>query len=338
MINPEKILKKITLKLIGPFLKKKISKINKPEWKNFKKVLIFRLDNKLGNAILLLPLIQSIKKSLPDVKIDILYSATYSQIFEGHPDIDSIIQYEQQHLLKIPFRYIGFIRKLRKNKYDVIFSSTNSNSFSVSQALFASLLKSNLTIGFDWKDSSELYSVVVKGNTQVHYSQAQVDLWRYFDSIANAENPKIYFAKQTTDKFHDNKILFWFGATGNKIIPKQLFEDIIEFFKINGLTYQLAAGPHDEHLLSLYPSIKKKDVIFMKGTIKQTTIFFNQYKIIIIPDTGPMHLAVAQGIPTVQVFVNSNLVWYAYQGENIFLINKTLDSEKLKNFILNCFK
>ena len=338
MINPEKILKKITLKLLAPFLKKKISTHSKPDWKRFKRVLIFRLDNKLGNAILLLPLIQSIKKSVPDIKIDVMYSVMYTQIFEDHPDINEIIHYKQQHLLKLPTRYIGFIKKIRKQKYDVIFSSTNSNSFSVSQALFANLLKSEFTIGFDWKESAELYSAVVKGNTQVHYSQAQVDLWRYFDINAEPQPPKIYFVQQGIGSSKTNQILFWIGATGNKILPQKLFEDIIQFFKSNDLLYQLAAGPHDEHLLNFYSSVQKNDVIFMKGSIKDTALFFNQYNMIFIPDTGPMHLAVAIGMPSVQVFVNSNPVWYAYKGEKVFLINKHLDSESLKIFTRNWFK
>jgi ADP-heptose:LPS heptosyltransferase len=337
MINPEKILKKITLKLLGPFLKKKISKNSKPDWRKFKRVLIFRLDNKLGNAILLLPLIQSIKKSLPGIKIDVMYSVTYSEIFEDHPDINKIIPYKQHYLLKIPTRYIGFIKKLRRIKYDVIFSSTNSNSFSVSQAFFANLLKSEFTIGFDWKDSAVLYSAVVCGNTKVHYSQAQVDLWRYFDENAKPQSPKIYFAQQNIGNQEIDKILFWFGATGNKILPGQLFKDIIKFFNKNNLLFQLAAGPHDEHLLNLYSSVQKKDVIFMQGSIKDTAIFFNQYKMIFIPDTGPMHLTIALGLPTVQIFVNSNPVWYAYRGDNVFLINKNLDSEQLKNFTENWF-
>ena len=48
-----------------------------------------------------------------------------------------------------------------------------------------------------------------------------------------------------------------------------------------------------------------------------------------------MHLAIALGIPTVQVFVNSDPVWYAYKGENMFLINQKIDINELLNFIKN---
>ena len=67
MISPEKILKKTTLKLISPFFRKKTNHFKAEDWKSFKRVMVFRLDNKLGNAILLLPLIQSIKRSNPGI-------------------------------------------------------------------------------------------------------------------------------------------------------------------------------------------------------------------------------------------------------------------------------
>jgi len=335
MISPEKILKKVTLKLISPFFRKISTQFNKNNWKNFKRVLVFRLDNKLGNAILLLPLIQSIKSSSPKIQIDVLYSSNYFQIFDNHPDINSTIIYDQKYLLKNPLRYLPFIKQLRRNKYDIIFSSTNSNSFSVSQALFAGLLKSEFTIGFDWKESATIYSDVVKGNTQIHYSQAQIDLWRYFDKNPKFENPKIYFVPDGTKDSTHEKLLFWFGATGNKILPKRLFEEIISFLNENNITYQLAAGPQDEHLLNKYSSVNKKDVIFLRGSLKDSAIFFKKYKMIIMPDTGPMHLIIALGIPTVQVFVNSDPIWYAYKGQDIFLVNKNVDSKELKKFIKN---
>jgi heptosyltransferase III len=335
MINPEKILKKVTLKLINRFFKKKINYSKAEDWKKFRKALVFRLDNKLGNAILLLPLVQSIKRSIPNIEIDVMYSSNYSEIFENHPDIHSSIVYNQKYLLKNPFRYLIIISQLRKNNYDVVFSSTNSNSFSVSQAIFAAMLKSKRTVGFDWKESAELLTDVVKGNTEVHYSEAQVDLWRYFDKSAIFENPKIYFVPKTDTKAGKQKVLFWLGATGNKILPKKLFEEIYTFLiKIN-ITFQIAAGPHDEHLLKHYSLIKNKKVEFLRGTLKDTAMFFKQFQMIIIPDTGPTHLAVALGIPTVQVFVNSDPVWYAYKGDNLFLINKKFKSDELLHFVKN---
>ena len=160
-------------------------------------------------------------------------------------------------------------------------------------------------------------------------------MWRYFDHNAISENPRIYLVQDKLTRLGKEKVLFWFGATGNKVLPKILFKEIFDYLNENKISYQLAAGPNDEHLLKKYLLVRKKDTIFLKGSLKDTAKFFKSYQMIIMPDTGPMHLAIALGIPTIQVFVNSDPVWYAYKGENIFLINKKFDSNELSKFMKN---
>jgi len=333
MKSLEKPLKKLSLNIVGPFFKGKRTKSEKPEWQKFKKILIFRLDNRLGNAILLLPLIQSVKKSLPDSEIDVMYSSNYGQIFEKHPDIHLFIPYDQSYLLKNPLRYLPLIIKMRHNQYDVVLSSTNSNSFSVSQSIFAGLLGAKYTVGFDWKESNKIYTAVVTGNTNIHYAAAQVDLWKYFDQNATVQNPRLFFIEDESRQYDNADVLFWLGATSNKILPEKLIKEIISELNEKNIKFKFAAGPSDESLIENYPVIWRNNTIIRKGSLKDTSRFFRQYKLIIIPDTGPMHLAVALGIPTVQVFVKSDPTWYAYTGENCFLINKSLDKQKFCDFL-----
>jgi len=329
----EKLLKKISLSLLSPFFKIKTKKSSVLDWKKFKRVLIFRLDNRLGNAILILPLIRSIKQSLPKVKIDVMMSIDYIQIYEGHPDINKIIDYNQSNLMKNPFRYLDLINKLRKNDYDVVFSSSNANAFSVSQAIFAGLLGANYTVGFDWQDSNKLYTNVVKGNTDIQYGEAQVDLWRHFDVEARVEAPRIYFVSTKNVQSLNKNVLFWLGATANKILPEKLISKVLGILKNNDINYHLAAGPADENLFNNYPADWKQNTRFLRGSIKDTAKYFLQFNMIIMPDTGPMHLAVALGIPTVQVFVNSDPTWYAYKEQHNYVVNKSVNENDFEAYL-----
>ncbi len=330
----EKFLKKIFLNLLSPLLKTKPESLNKSNWKNFKRILVFRLDNRLGNAILILPLVQSIKKSNPVLKIDVMMSSDYCQIYNDHPDINEVIRYDQSHLMKNPIRYLSLIKYLRKNQYDVVFSSSNANAFSVSQAIFAGLMGGKHSVGFDWLESGKLYTDVIKGNTDIQYGDAQVDLWRHFDSRAVVDTPKIYFSSNTIPRSQNKKVLFWLGATGNKILPEKMITNILLLLEEKNISYQLAAGPADENLFQNYPLEWKDKTLFLKGSLRDTSEFFCQYSVVLIPDTGPMHLAVALGIPTVQVFVNSDPTWYAYTGENNFVINKVINKKELKKYFI----
>jgi heptosyltransferase-3 len=331
----EKFLKKILLFFIRFLIPKKAKAGNTKNWKSFNRILVFRLDNRLGNSILILSLVQVIKHRAAHIQIDVMMTSRFVEIYQQHPDIREVIPYDQNYLLSAPWRYLSLIQKLRGRKYDVVFSSNNPNAFSISQAILARLITRHHAVGFDWQDSNRIYTDVVKGNTQIHYALAQVDLWRYFDPAAGYERPRLYFT--LPDRSPENKLLFWLGATGNKKLPVELILELIDIFSVLKIRFELAAGPYDRDLVSGLPDIIQRQVVTLSGTLKETAAFFKQYTVICMPDTGPLHLAAALNIPLIQLFMGSNSTWYAYRGEDFLLIDKVLDIESMKTFIHKYF-
>lgn len=328
----EKWLKKFLIFLIKVLLPGNSKKEDKNEWPDFKRVLVFRLDNRLGNSILILSLVQSIKKSLPNVCIDVLMTSSYVELYQNHPAIQNVIPYDQKHLFRNPLRFLFLINQLRKNKYDAVFSSNNPDTFSVSQAIFNRLVTKNRSVGFKWKDSERLYNDVVTGNTTIHYSEAQFDLWCYFDKDAEYKPPKLYFVGHE-NSYSDHPILIWLGATGNKFLNEDLVNSIILIFEKLGIGFDLAVGPYDQHVTDLYTQPWRENIRILNLDLSEISKYFMSYKCIIMPDTGPMHLVAALDIPLVQVFVDSNLKQYGYTGSNKFIIDKKLEADTFQQFI-----
>ena len=328
----EKWLKNIFIflfRLLAPKIDK--SKIN-ADWKEFQRILIFRLDNRLGNSILILSLIQSIRKSMPLVTVDVLMTVSYTDLYKNHPDISSIIPYDQKYLFHNPFRFIILIRRLRKNNYDAVFSSSNPDSLSVSQAIFCRLVTSGHSIGFDWKDSGLIYSDVVKGDTHIHYARVQVDLWKYFDKKAAYCPPKLFFLEKSVPKT-ENSLLIWLGATGNKIVGEELIQTLLRICEELKIDYILAAGPHDRHIVDRYSVELRKRIQSMDLNLTVIGEFFTKFRLICMPDTGPMHLVAALGLPLIQIFVHSNVEQYSYRGKDRYLIDKEIDEDSLRHFM-----
>jgi len=329
----EKWLKEFLVFLIKLFLPRKIQNKSNYRWQNFKRVLVFRLDNRFGNSILILSLVHSIKKSLPKVCLDVLMTSSYVNLYKNHPDIQNIIPYDQKHFFRNPFRFIFLINQLRKNKYDAVFSSNNPDAFSVSQAIFNRLVTQHRSVGFKWKESARLYSDVVPGNTNIHYAQAQYDLWRYFDKNAEYKPPKLYFVDQ--DKLlSEHSILMWLGATGNKILNEEVVNSIILVIEKLGIGVSLAVGPHDQYVVDKYTKHWRDDIRLMNLDFSGIAKYFMTFKCIFMPDTGPMHLVAALGIPLVQVFVDSNIKQYGYHGPNKYIIYKKINADSLKKFVI----
>ena len=57
-----------------------------------KRVLVVRPNHRLGNTLLITPLIQEISNQFPDVKIDLFVKGTVANVvFETYPQVDEIL-------------------------------------------------------------------------------------------------------------------------------------------------------------------------------------------------------------------------------------------------------
>ena len=90
----EKWLKQFLIFLIKILLPGKNNNKIKDHWHKFKRIHVFRLDNRFGNSILILSLVQSIKKSLPDVCLDVLMTSSYLELYQNHPAVQNTIPYD----------------------------------------------------------------------------------------------------------------------------------------------------------------------------------------------------------------------------------------------------
>ena len=77
-----------------------------------------------GDVILTLPLLQVLKRELPDSNIDFICIPKTAEILEGNPLINELIVYDKKKSGIKGFSKL--IRKLRKAKYDILISPHRS--------------------------------------------------------------------------------------------------------------------------------------------------------------------------------------------------------------------
>lgn len=302
-----------------------------PRLEEICKVLVFRLDQRIGNGILLLPLLKAIRVSLPEGEIHFLIHYPIAELYREAAGslIDRIWPYNQPALLKRPWKYLALLRDIRREKFDVVLTSHNPDNFSLSQAIFGRLFKARWLVGFSWKDSARFYDYAVASSVEKHYAEAMVDLWRAIDRRAECHFGGLDVAAEVKEKVANNYrqfapggALIWLGATGNKILPGEVFAFLYEeLCKEAGLPVHFAAGPADAAHLRTYPPWMQEKTIIWQAPLPETAAFFSLFRIFVSGDTGPMHLAVALDLPTLTIFVGSNIRQYGYQdGERHFSI------------------
>lgn len=93
-----------------------------------KRVLVSRPNSRLGNQLLVTPLIQEIEKIFPGCKIDLFVRGGAAPIiFGNYPCIGQIISLPKKPFKEL-FKYISVWLDLRKCQYDLVINTTSNSS------------------------------------------------------------------------------------------------------------------------------------------------------------------------------------------------------------------
>jgi ADP-heptose:LPS heptosyltransferase len=309
-----------------------------------RKVLVFRLDERIGNGIMLLPLITAIRYSINSPDVHVLIHQPVAELLSSVTNdlISKIWGYNQPHLMKRPWKMIYLFLKLRREHYDVIITSHNPDNFSFSQALLGRWCNAKRLVGFNWKNSASFYDVAVTADLTKHYANSMLDLWREFDESTRFPNTKLEIPVENrsfiSEKYPQAKkggVLLWLGAGkgGQKAIPNLMVEHIYNLVKRNGdLPIMIAAGPNEDKLLGSYSKIIKEQTTIWSESLINTAAFFSFFQIFVSGDTGPLHLAVALNLYSLGIFFHTDIQRYGYNDDErhfSILINKYGDDYKL---------
>lgn len=338
-------------KILEKILRLLIRKGNSPELSpaRVRKILVFRLDQRIGNGILLLPLLNAIRASRPDVQLHLLIHHPVAELFRRYAEtrVDRYWPYHQRALFRRPGRFLRLLSSLRAERYDVIISSHNPDNFSLSQGLLGRWCRPRLLVGFDWKNSRNFYDIAVPSTADKHYGDAQVDLWRVFypDAVTRwggltvpMEERRRYRENQTIP-VPENAALLWLGATGDKVLPAELLGFLYEqIAKQTNLIALPALGPADKALLNGLPAWIRERAIIWEKPLSETAVFFSLFRLFISGDTGPMHLAAALGLPTVTLFLRSNPQQYGYRTPRRHFSIRYDDPQKSKEEIIRALQ
>jgi ADP-heptose:LPS heptosyltransferase len=98
------------------------------------------------------------------------------------------------------------------------------------------------------------------------------------------------------------------GGRGTKRISLEHFLAIGDRLAREGVRVEFILGPDETALRAgLEARLREGCTLLAPMTLKNLMTVFKRYRVFISSDTGPMHLAWTMGIPTVAIFVDSEL-------------------------------
>ena len=333
--------------LLVKFTKKDIN-LEKIQTDDIHRILIIRINYRIGNIIFLTPLINAIAQKIPHAKIDILIGAKFiAPILEPMNNVN-IVYDAPRKLLRNPFQLFGKVKEINSNKYDLVISPiTSSGSANVSTML----IKAKYKLGFYNKDIWSAANVLVPYPSKTkHEAIKPLALLQAFENENKCFPIHLDINLTADEKLKGNEILAELLKKNNIIRNNKtiigIFRDARHEKKIKNEWWR----PFIEQILIQDPSIiiidilapNDLDIIHPKslsiafGNLRELGCFMSSLNFFICADTGPMHLASASGVPVIALFNATSADNYRPLGtydRDINILNLSI-SEVVKNIFV----
>jgi ADP-heptose:LPS heptosyltransferase len=295
-----------------------------------RRILICRPNSRLGNQIMISPLIMELHDIFPDAKVDLFVRGGLSSIlFKNYEYVSEIIKLPGRPF-KNPVQYVMVWVKLRKYRYDLVINAVENSS---SGRLATRFVRSNARL-FCMKEEK-----IFTTPDALHMAKAPVIYLRDYLSKSGIErngNPvpapdlKLNAAEIQAGRELLNKIanpekgtisVFTF-ATGSKCYSKEWWSTVYQPLKTRyGQSFNIVEVLPKENV----SQIDFAEPSFYSLDIREIGAFMANTRIFIGADSGMMHLASAVNVPVIGLFSVTNSDIYKPYNDNSVAIN-TLNS------------
>jgi lipopolysaccharide heptosyltransferase II len=271
----------------------------------------------LGDLLLATPAIAALRKALPHAHLTLATSQWARPAIEGNPDVDAIVAVPP---VVRPFHLPGLAVRLRRGHYDVAVVLDRSPV----ATLLPWLAGIPVRAGLDAQGRGFSLTHPVSTDPLRHEAALYLDAVRAI--IPGAGNPGLRFLPGAGD--HDwaeeqlpegRWVAVHAGGGVNpgseltgKRWPLERFQSIVGRLIRAGNRVVLVGSPDDEAAASQISAGAGQGVLDLTGktSFSQLGAVLSRCVLFIGNDTGPMHLAVAVGVPVVAVFGPSSPVAY----------------------------
>lgn len=277
------------------------------DMENIKKILVINFGG-IGDEILFLPTLISLKKQYPEAKITLALEPRSKGIKVLTDTIDDMILVD----IKAKNKYLELLKLIfsaRKGKFDLAVTAGGNKFMSI--ILFLTGIKKRY--GYNTGKLSELLlTKAVKLNKQQYACNM------YHDLITPITDIKTWLPEIKIDSVERkaNTILIHPGVSKMsvdkgmiKTIPAQKWAEVIDLLLENGKKVTLAGGPDDKDCIELIRKTMKNasNPNFVDYYGKTKSLIDLAYLIasaekFVCSDSAPLHIAVAVGTKTYVIF------------------------------------
>jgi len=267
----------------------------------------------LGDTLLSIPLVKSIKLNFPNSKVIFLTKHSYIPLFKYVDEIDYFIPFYSKYK-----NFFKIIKEIRKYKPIISLIGDGNSPEDVHMSIFGgcnfilktptkSKYKKYLSYQFDFKNQ--------------HVIENRLDLLRIIGCQKLTNKMELNLPKNDLFRKYNNYIGFQIGAADKyKMWPIEYFIELAKYLIKQGERILITGIEKEKNLGDKIVKECGNNVINMCGKTSLETLPFliNNLKMLITNDTGTMHLSIALKTPTISLFAGTDPKKYGpYQDFSI---------------------
>jgi len=273
------------------------------------KILVVRLDERVGNLIMTIPLLQSLRQRFPHAQIDLLANAKGMPLLGGLPSISRYIVFDKRALFAIRGPLAMPVR-LRNQGYDLAIDCSNPTDPSVTQTILMRLSGAQHTVGPSMNRYKRLYTAAAQINS-THEIDMRLDLLNAVPGDSRVTEPLLPGNTETLRK--PRTALLNVGArTSDKRLTAQDYAAVARAVSEQGWDVRIIYGPGESSIATAVAEAAPQAMLFPPTDLVQLSETIRRSNILITCDTGPMHLGPATETPTCGLFVSTEPERYGY--------------------------
>lgn len=303
------------------------------------RILICRPNPRLGNQLLMTPLLQEVIATFPDCKIDLFVNGNAApSIFKGYENVNKIIRLPRKPFKEL-IKYVKGWMAIKAYKYDIVINVVKNSSSGRLSAQFATAdFKffgddvDNLATKYDDYDHIAKYPVYnfrhylhLLGFQENKNPIPPLDIKLSHAELAAAKN-----SLQDIVKNDKKTICIFTFATGDKCYKNVWWQPFYDQLKVRFPDYNIVEVLPVENVSQINfeaPSFYSKNIREIAAFIANTALFVGA-------DSGMMHLASASLSTTAGLFCVTNEKMYAPYGNGSFAINTNKTSIEEAVFLI----
>jgi len=296
--------------------------------RDYKRILIIK-PSSFGDVIHTLPVLNGLRQRFGDAHISWLVSTACSELLKGHPALDEIIPFDRKHYGRIgrswraTLDFIRFVRELRERKFDLVLDL--QGLFRSGFLTWASGASKRMGFAATRECAGIFYTDrVVLPDKDMH----AVDRNYLFGKLLGFDDVPIAFdlpiqpqardvvARKLADggvKTNEPYALIAPGTRWEtKRWPTEFFAQVADAIQSeHGLAVVLVGAPDEVDVAKRVQQLAVEPVVNLAGqtSLPEMIAMVADAAIVVMNDTGPMHLAMALNKPLVAIYGPTNPSW-----------------------------